>query len=82
MKTVNRKCTLCETLRQINDMHQSDSDHDKRSRELLCLAESMSKRMAQKLFEYSKKFDDGWWEANPEYQKILKQRLNERYCVG
>ena len=82
MSTVNRKLTLCEVLRQINDTHQGDTEHDKQTRAMLCTAEHMAKRMAHKLYEYKKDFDKGWWEENKQYDEAMKKRLNEKYCTG
>jgi uncharacterized protein YcaQ len=82
MKATNPKLTLCEVLRTINDKHQTNSEHDKEIRKLLCTAENMGKRMARKLTEYNKNYDKDWWEANPDYEKSLKQRMDTKYCIG
>lgn len=74
--------TVCEVLREINDLHQGPSKADKITRTLLCEAERMCKRMSLKLKEYNKKYDAGWWEANPDYEKDLDKRLNKNYCTG
>jgi len=77
-----RKRTLCEVLREINDLHQDQTEHSVAVRKLLCEAEGMSKRMSYKLKEYNKKWDKEWWEDNPDYERDLDRRLSERYCVG
>lgn len=74
--------TLCEVLREINDAHQGDNEHDKAMRVLLVEAEDMGKRMAKKLYEYNQKVFAGWWKKNPDYKRDLEKRLNERYIVG
>lgn len=74
--------TVCEVLREINDMHQEQTPHDRAVRVKLCEAEDMCKRMSIKLLEYNKKVFSGWWKKNPEYEKKLALRHSEKYCVG
>jgi hypothetical protein len=74
--------TICEVLREINDLVQDDSAIHARARELLAEAESMGKRMSRKLVEYNKKVFAGWWKKNPDYAQDVEKRLNERYIVG
>lgn len=82
MRDVAKSRTICEVLREINDIHQENSGHDKMVRKKLCEAENMAKRMSKKLLEYNKNVYRGWWNKNPNYEKSLKLRLNEKYCVG
>ena len=72
--------TICEILRQINDIHQGSDKKDKNTRKLLCTAEDMAKRMSRKLKEYNKHYDKDWWAANPDYEKDLERRLSTKYC--
>lgn len=72
--------TLCEVLREINDLHQEQKPKDRKTRKLLCEAEDMAKRMAFKLKEYNKHYDAGWWKDNPDYEKDLDRRLSKKYC--
>ena len=74
--------TICEVLREINDMHQTNSKHDIIVRQKLCEAEKMAKRMDAKLLSYNKKYSKTWWEKNPDYEKDLKIRMNKTYCTG
>lgn len=74
--------TVCEVLREIQDMHQEQTIHDKAIRIKLCEAEDMCKRMSIKLMEYNKKVFSGWWKKNPDYEKRLALRHNTKYCVG
>jgi hypothetical protein len=74
--------TICEVLREINDMHQTNSEHDIRVRNKLVEAENMAKRMDKKLLSYNKKYSQKWWAANPDYEKDLKKRMNKKYCIG
>jgi len=78
---VNKIRTICEVLREINDLHQDDSQQSKTTRKLLCDAEDMAKRMVKKLKEYNMKWDATWWEKNPDYEKDLDKRLNEKYIA-
>ena len=74
LKTVNKKRTVCEVLREINDIAGSNPEIHNR----LVEAEGMCKKMAKKLYEYNKDFDKGWWKKNPNYEKSLKARLKKR----
>ena len=49
LKEAARVRTVCEVLREINDLHQEQTTHDKAVRKLLCEAEDMGKRMSRKL---------------------------------
>jgi len=82
MKDVANKRTVCEVLREINDMHQGTGDKDIYTRALLLEAESMAKKMSHKLYRYSKKWDKGWWKKNREYEARLLRRLGQSYLTG
>jgi len=82
MRHACAKRTLCEVLREINDIHQGITDTEKKTRKLLMEAEGMAKRMANKLKEYNKHYDQDWWAANPDYEKDFNRRLKKRYCEG
>lgn len=73
--------TLCEVLREINDMHQSDSEHDKIVRKKLSEAEDMGKRMDKKLLQYNKDVYKDFWEANKDYEEDLQRRLDTKYII-
>ena len=84
-RTINYKFrTVCEVLRDINDLHQTDSKSDKETRLKLLEAEEMVKRMAKKLLEYDQKYHSKFWESTKgmEYKEILEKRLNKSYLVG
>jgi hypothetical protein len=81
MRNASHERTICEVLREINDLHQSDSTHDKVIRQKLSEAEKMAKRMSLKLLEYNKEVYKDWWASNPEYEKRLRARLEEGYKV-
>jgi len=74
--------TICEVLREINDLHQGISLQDKLIRKKLFEAENMAKRMSEKLVEYNKKVYAGWWKKNQDYASDLKRRLNIKYIIG
>ena len=82
MRDVASKRTLCEVLREINDLHQGDGSIDKSTRALLLEAEGMAKKMSHKLYRYSKKWDKGWWKHNREYEARLLRRLGQSYLTG
>ena len=70
--------TLCEVLREINDELQGNPAHP-RILPKLREAEAMAKKMAMKLYQNNKKFDEGWWKANPQAAQKLERRLSENY---
>lgn len=81
MRSANGHRTLCEVLREINDKLQGLDIH-KEVLPRLIEAERMAKRMAQKLYENNKKFDEGWWAKNPDYEKDLQLRMSKTYIAG
>lgn len=80
MRSANGKRTLCEVLREINDVLQGDPLHPVILPKLV-EAERMSKRMAQKLYENNKQFDAGWWKDNTDYEADLKRRMAKNYIT-
>lgn len=74
--------TVCEVLREINDLHQGDTRHDRAVRKKLVEAEAMAKRMSRKLLEYNEEVYKDWWERNPNYKAKLLRRMNKSYLVG
>lgn len=81
LRSACEKRTICEVLREINDMLQGNPIHPKVLPKLI-EAEKMAKKMAGKLVEYNKEIFATWWEANPEYEADLQRRLNESYISG
>lgn len=81
MREAAKKRTLCEVLREICDMHQGDSEHNRIVRQKLVEAETMGKRMSAKLIEYNKQVFSGWWLRNKDYEVDLKRRLEKKYCT-
>jgi hypothetical protein len=79
MRNASQERTICEVLREINDAHQGDSEHDIRMRLRLSEAEKMAKRMSLKLIENNKEVFKDWWASNPDYEKRLRARLEKGY---
>jgi len=75
------KCTLCETLRLINDNFQEDSSSHKKIRKLLTEAEGKSKKVVDKLLELSKQNNIEWYAEHPEKEKAIRDDL-KNYKVG
>jgi len=66
--------TVCETLRRVNDMCQTDSEKDIKIRKLLFEAMTYAKKMNAKLTEYKHDWDKKWWKKLPDEEK---ERLNK-----
>lgn len=73
--------TLCEVLREINDALQGNEQHEV-VLPLLVEAEGMAKKMSRKLYDNNRKYDEGWWKANPGAAQKIERRLNEHYISG
>jgi len=73
--------TICEVLREINDMHQGDTQVDIDTRAKVRESVDMAKRMDRKLKEYNKEYDADWWEANKDYEADLERRLATDYIA-
>lgn len=82
MRGAANQITICEVLREINDLHQENSEHDNIIRQKLFVAETMAKKMSNKLLQYNKRVFAGWWKRNKNYEKTLRKRLNKRYIIN
>jgi hypothetical protein len=82
MRGSSKHYTICEVLREINDLHQEQTEHDKIIRNKLALAEKMAKKMSYKLKEYNKNIYNDWWGKNRDYENDLNRRLSKNYCIG
>lgn len=78
LKSACEKRTICEVLREINDMLQGNPIHPQVLPKLV-EAEKMAKKMAGKLVEYNKEIFADWWIENPQYEEKLKKRLETTY---
>jgi hypothetical protein len=80
MRGAYQQRTLCEVLREVNDLVQGTPLHapvlDK-----LREAEAMAKRMAYKLLEYNKQWEDDWWAENKDYEDDLRRRMAQSYLA-
>lgn len=76
MKKASPFRTVCEVLREVNDLHQEATEHDEAVREKLLEAMNMAKRMDRALREDNGRTlaDDGWWKPNPNFKRIAKKR--------
>lgn len=82
MNFASHSRTICEVLREINDLHQGDSEHDRITRAKLFEAQKMAKRMSNKLIDYNKEVFAEWWEENPDYEEDLRKRVDSGYLEG
>jgi len=74
----NKKLTICEVLRQINDRVQGDAFSD--VRDMIALAEQMAKKIVSKLREYNEKDNPELWfdkETRDSFDRDM-----ETYLIG
>jgi hypothetical protein len=76
--------TVCEVLREVNDLHQEATPHDEAVRAKLLEAVMMAKRMDRALQEDNGRrlSADGYWEPNPNFKKIAKRRKARARAKG
>ena len=76
MKKASPFRTICEVLREINDLHQEATPHDEKCRALLLEAVNMGKRMDRALREDNGRTlaADGWWVKNGDHKKDAAKR--------
>lgn len=87
MRRLQASCgvrTICEVLREINDLVREDTEKDAKIRNLVVEAFGMGKKIIGKLIEYNKEACADWWEKNPEYNRKVKLELRRGldYKVG
>lgn len=82
MRDASNSRTICEVLREINDLCQGNNSHDKLIRKKLSEAETMAKKMSYKLLEYNQEVFKDWWAENPDKEKDLKIRMSKHYLTG
>jgi hypothetical protein len=82
MRDASNARTVCEVLREINDLVQGRNSNDKAIRKLLSEAETMAKKMSYKLLEYNQEVFKDYWQENPDKEKDLKIRMNKHYLTG
>jgi len=76
MREANKLRTICEVLREINDLFNENNASKQTVVPLIKEAEKMAAKMARKLYEYNKEFDKDWWEENKDYEQDLLKRMN------
>ena len=82
------KRTICEVLREINDITQDNSKKDNTIRDKLNDIERMAKRMVERLRFYAdlyhngKSWNDGMWEEINGADKRRIKRSKKGYKVG
>ncbi len=77
MRMASNRRTICEVLREANDLSQDRPD----VRKLLAEAQDMAKRMSRKLLEYNKEVFTDWWADNPDYEADVLRRIDENYLA-
>ena len=75
--------TICEVMRKVNDLCQTDSEKDVQIRAHLREMLIMAKRMITKLVKYKRGCDADWWESIPakEQKKLNKIRRQAGYKI-
>jgi len=82
MTDSSNKTTICEKLRDINDLCQGSNSHDKQIRKLLAECEVMAKKMSNKLLEYNQEIFVDYWKDNPDKLEKIKLRQSKHYLTG
>lgn len=72
--------TLCEVLREINDLSKGNELHEKIFTKLQ-ECETMAKKMSRKLRKYSHEWEKDWWDKNLDYEADVIKRENETYVL-
>lgn len=75
MKKSNRFRTICEVLREINDLVQEDTENNIKIRSLLGEAFNMAKKIVSKLYSYNRKACAGFWKKNPIKARAIEEAL-------
>lgn len=81
MRDAAHSRTICEVLREINDIHQGDTQIDISTRAMLREAVDMAKRMDRRLKEYNQEWDKDWWENNPDANADIERRMAVDYLA-
>ena len=83
MNSSNPKRSICEVIREINDLNQGDSAKAKVIRKRCAEAEGMAKRMFEKMLEMGKKLKIKVWieweELNPDWREDKERRESKGY---
>jgi len=71
------KTKICELIRMVNDLCQSDSDKDVKIRKLLFDIMTYAKKMNAKLTEYKHDYDKEWWTRLPKEEKDKLNKIRK-----
>ena len=86
MNSANQKRSICEVLRECNDLCQGDSINDELLRIKLAEAERMAKRMFERMVEMGTQLGiKAWieWEQNnPDWNEDKERRESRGYKCG
>ena len=77
MTYTNRLRTVCEVIRELNDVINTEKIDNKTKNRLTEKTQEiygMVKRMNKKLVEYKEGYDKGWYKVNENYENSLKKR--------
>ncbi len=66
--------TICEVHREIYDILLDANIDSGKIIDLLEEAYDMGKKMNNKLVQYKKGYDEGWWQKNKNFGESLKRR--------
>ena len=82
MKMNNKRLTVCEVLRMVNDLHQdSRNRHDVEVQRLLAVAEAMAKKMSHKLLAYNMEWEKEFYRDNPKHAGNVRRALGKKYTA-
>jgi hypothetical protein len=82
------KITICETLRNINDLVQGDSKKDKKIRKLVVQASELAKKVGGRLKFYAdiyhkgEPWDKDMWKENRKVYEKREMRKRNSYKWG
>lgn len=81
MRTASPELTVCEYLRLINDLCQSDTDKDKRIRVLCAKGEKVGKLLGREVSRLNPKFllNLNLYEKQTNWKGLLSLRLSDNY---
>ena len=89
MNTAFKYRTICEIIREVNDLHQGERYIDIATRRRLVKIQKMAKAMAGKLEYYKRKLDqetpEDYFEKfgkNEDYEQDINRRQDHGYKIG
>lgn len=82
MKDASPRMTLCEYIRQVNDLLQGDSSNEILARKLLFKAMNEGKKISKMIVELDRKLIEDHWSKYPKNKRqkeLLKHRQSDNY---